>query len=289
MTATTWALPRPRTLLDGPPTDLVCTLSLFLLVLNTNADRVLFLPAVVALVVGLLRPRWSRHPAWWLVAGSVMGARQLAGWEGIDDHVVVTSYWCLALGLGLTAAQPAPAVARSARLLIGLVFGFAAYWKLASPDFLSGDFFRYTLLVDERFRSVAEALGGVPTNVYDANTAQLQSLYDSIPTDGHVTLTGGQRLELLVVAMTAWGVLTELAISLAHLLPLPRRLAALRPATLLLFCVGTYLVVPVGGFGCLLVTMALADDQLTPRWRSGLLWLFAGLVVYGPLWWAAFG
>jgi hypothetical protein len=285
----TWTAARPAALLAGPTTHLLCTLSLVVVVLNTNDDVVLFVPAIAAMAVGLLRPDWSRRSVWWLTAGALIAARQLSAWEGVDNHVVVTTYWCLALGVGLLADDPESVLARSARLIIGLVFGLAVYWKLASPDFLSGDFFRFTLLVDERFRAVAIHVAGVPRSVYESNLEVLRTLYQDIPTDREVELGGGPRLGTIAVAMTWFAVTVESVIAVAHLAPLPRRWAVLRPLTLMAFGIGTYLVVPVGGFGCLLATLALADDELTPAWRRGILWAFVGLLIYGPLWRLVFG
>ncbi|QGG95462.1 hypothetical protein [Actinomarinicola tropica] len=291
MTTTTRAslIPRPRELLAGPTADLLCTLTLVVVVLNTDEDPAVFLLAVGGLVVGLLRPAWARHPAWWLAVGAVLALRQITAWEGVDNHVVVTTYWCLALGVCLLASDPTRAIGRSARLLIGLVFGFAVAWKIMSPDFLNGDFFRYTLLADERFEFVTRHLGGVSTTAYERNQAELASLHAAAPDARTAQLDLGPRVSTMAVAMTWFAVVTESAIAATHLAPLPPARTWWRPATLLFFCAGTYLVVPVGGFGCLLVTMALADSTLARRWRAALLWLFAGLVLYGPLWRVAFG
>lgn len=289
MTATTgWTTRTREDLRRGSTIDVVCTLTLVLVALNANEDVALFLPAVAALAVGLVRPDWSRTPWWWLATAAVLGTRQLLDWEGVDNHVVVTTYWCLALGLGLLATDPVRTVARTSRLLIGLVFGIAVYWKLRSPDFASGEFFRFTLLFDDRFDHVTRWVVGLGVDDLDANRAAWAALAGG-ERDTVVALAGGPRLDLVAVAMAWFAIVVESAIAVAHLAPLRGRWQLARPITLLGFCLGTYLVVPVGGFGCLLATMALADDELPAPWRRAYVWLFAGLVLYGPVWWVLFG
>jgi hypothetical protein len=287
MTATRLADDGPlRRLVDGSYVDHLCTLTLVVVVINSNEDPPLFLAALAALVVGVLRPGWTRTPWWWFATAAVLAVRQISDWQGIDNHVVVTTYWTLALALGLAADDPARVLARSARWIVGLVFGFAVYWKLASPDFLDGDFFRFTLLTDDRFDAVARWIGGVPNEAMVLNEASWLAVLRG---DEGALLVGGPRLDALALFMAWFAIVTESFIAVAHLAPLRGRWVVLRPASLLFFCLGTYIVVPVGGFGCLLAVLALADDELTPTWRRAYLWLFAGLVVYGPIWWLLFG
>lgn len=288
MTATTWSERTLRDLRQGSTIEVVCTLTLVLVALNANEDPALFAAAVVGMAVGIVRADWSRTPWWWLTTATLLGIRQVLDWEGVDNHVVVTTYWCLALGLGLLANDPVRTIARTARLLIGLVFAAAVYWKLRSPDFVSGEFFRFTLLFDDRFDHVARWIVGLDQVDIDANRSAWNALAGGDP-DTVVALEGGPRLGLVAVSMTWFALVVESAIAIAHLAPLRGRWRLARPISLLGFCLGTYLVVPVGGFGCLLATMALADDQLPAPWRRAYLWLFAGLVVYGPVWWALFG
>ncbi len=288
MTATTWSERTLRDLRQGSTIEVVCTLTLVLVALNANEDPALFAAAVVGMAVGIVRADWSRTPWWWLTTAALLGIRQVLDWEGVDNHVVVTTYWCLALGLGLLANDPVRTIARTSRLLIGLVFAAAVYWKLRSPDFVSGEFFRFTLLFDDRFDHVARWIVGLDQVDIDANRSAWNALAGGDP-DTVVALEGGPRLGLVAVSMTWFALVVESAIAIAHLAPLRGRWPLARPISLLGFCLGTYLVVPVGGFGCLLATMALADDQLPAPWRRAYLWLFAGLVVYGPVWWALFG
>ena len=45
-------------------------------------------------------------------------------------------------------------LAWNARALIGLAFAFAVLWKLLSPDYLDGRFFRVALVEDHRLEPI---------------------------------------------------------------------------------------------------------------------------------------
>ncbi|MFP5318135.1 MAG: hypothetical protein ACLGI2_07540 [Acidimicrobiia bacterium] len=268
--------------------SLVARLSLLLAVLNTNEDRPLFVLAVVACAVAFPSPRIHLSPWLWLGLGLVIGVRQLWAWEGVDNHVIVTTYWLFALGLSLLAPDPLAALRTNGRVLIGLVFAFAVFWKLFSPSFVDGRFFRYTLLLDDRFSWLATGVGGMPEAAYDANYGRVQSLR-AAEAGGAVTLVETGRIRTLAAVMTGWGLAVEALVAASMLAPLPGRWRWLRHAGVLAFCLTTYLVVPIGGFGCLLAVLglALAGDDVLPR-RTYVL-LFATLVLYTPLWRVLFG
>ena len=86
--------------------------------------------------------------------------------------------------------------------------------------------------------------------------------------------------------MTWWTVFLEGAVAVAFLWPLERGVSRGRDALLLLFCVTTYAVAPVEGFGWLLIAMGVA--QCAPeRRRTRLLYLavFALVLFYRDVPW----
>lgn len=270
--------------IDGAdPLSLVARLTLVLAILNTNNDPPLFVLAIVVAVVAFRSPRLHRNGWLWLAYGLVIGARQLSAWEGIDNHVIVTTYWILALGLSLLAPDPARALRTNGRLIIGLVFAFAVLWKLLSPTFVDARFFRYTLLLDSRFDWVTTSVGGLSPPEYDENVARVVGLRAGTAGPS-VALTETPTMVALARVMTWWGLALEAFVAGTLLGPLRPRWAWLRHAGLLAFCLTTYLLVPIGGFGCLLAVLgfSLAGDDV--RLRRVYVLLFAALVVYSPLW-----
>ena len=277
-----------RTVDRADPLSLVARLTLLLAVLNTNEDRPLFVLAIVACVLAIRSPRIHLSPWFWLAFGLVIAVRQVSAWEGVDNHVIVTTYWMLALGLSLLAPDPMGALRTNGRLLIGLVFAFAVLWKLLSPTFVDGRFFRYTLLLDDRFSSVTTGVGGLSDADYDANYDRVRDLRAARAGDA-VPLTETGTVRALATVMTGWGLALEAAVAAALLAPLRGRWRWARHAGLLAFCLTTYLVVPIGGFGCLLAVLGLALAGDDPRLRRAYVLLFAALVLYTPLWRVLFG
>src|SRR5262245_55790540 len=138
------------------------------------------LPLRVTLVLLLIRPPEDPYVRGgiWLLAGAGLVVPALVTrawlWGGLaalmllrvavefplaDNHLYLLMYWCLAIALALAATAP-ETLARSARWLVATTFTCAVLWKaLLAPDFLDGRFFRVTLLTDDRFATVARAVG----------------------------------------------------------------------------------------------------------------------------------
>jgi hypothetical protein len=258
------------------------TLTLIVVVLHSAHDPLMLVLAVAALCAGLLRPGVLARPWWWLGLAGLIGVQQLSAWEGIDDHLVLLTYWLIALGLSLLATEPLQALALSGRMLVGLAFVFATAWKVLSGDFISTELFQFTLLVDDRFRLLATTFGGLAGSAYSEN---VEAVRQALTTEsGAVELVTAGSIVRVAAAMTWLAIAIEAAVAGMFLLPLSPRWRWLRAAALALFCATTYLVVPITGFAAVLITMTLADPTLPQGWRRVLLWVFGALVVYTPLW-----
>lgn len=261
---------------------LICRLSLLLLVVNTNEHPIAFVISAAGTAVLFLRPDLMRSPFPWFALAAVAGVSQLDEWWMEDDHTVVTTYWMVGLGLSRLADDRDRVLSISARLLVGLVFAFAFGWKLLSSQFVSTDFFRYEFAFDDRFQHVAELVGGTDDDQRAGNLEELNVLYTEGEAGDVIVVEEGPRNEDVADLFTIWGVLIEGAVALAFLLPLPRRVEWLRPATLFAFAYTTYLVVPVAGFGALLMTLGLAHRD-TPRLRAAYVVSFGALLVWGGI------
>lgn len=265
------------------PLLLLLRASLLALLVNSNDDVIVL--AVVAMVslVALPRPALLHSPWLWAALFVAIGLRQLATWHLIDDHIIVTTYWCGALALGLTARDPRRTLAASARLVVGVLFAFAAAWKIGSGEFADGTFFRHALLFDERFATVARLFGGTTRAMRDANLDDLHTLGRDPAAGASILLREGPRNEGLAVVFTGWGLLIETAVAVAFLVPLQRRWEVLRPATLIAFALTTYLVVPVGGFGTLLLVLGSAQAT-SDRLRVAYVWGGVALLGWAGVW-----
>lgn len=245
---------------------------------------VLPLPVVIggtlAVIAAAIAFRCQRRPAFWLALAGAMFAALLGTWWTTDDHVFLIAYWVLALGLAALEEDPAAALARHARLLLGLVFLFAALWKLLSWSYVSGGMFHYQLLVDPRFARLTQLTGAVSAADLAANFAHVDALRrEALP---GATLTSAPIVGTLAAILT-WATLA-IEGSLAALFLLPERTvpAWVRDGVFLSFLVGTYLLAPVLLFGVLLVAMGIA--QARPRaataYLVALVWVYLMAVFF---------
>lgn len=269
-----------RGVLAGDPLLVLLRASLLVLLVNSNDDVIVLVCVAAISLVALPRPRVLRDPRFWAALFVGVGARQLATWQSIDDHIVATTYWCGAIALGLGARDPRATLATSARFIVGALFAFAAGWKLRSGEFLDATFFRYSLLFDGRFETPARLIGGTTKVALEANHSGLRTL-DLASSSGNLVLQEGPRSSALAQVFTWWGVVIESTVAAAFLVPLPRRWGWFRHGSLIAFASTTYLIVPVGGFGALLLVLGAAQAT-SERLRMGY---FVGAMVL--LSWAA--
>lgn len=232
----------------------------------------LALAALLLLVPPWLRARWA-----WAALTALAAVRLVADWPFPDNHAYLLAWWLLAVTLALGDRAPDVVLAGSARWLIGLAFAFAVLWKtLLSPEFLHGTFLEVTLLTDPRLAALAPAASGL-------SPEELGGWRAWIGGHGSVSEAPGpvpDRLRTVAGLATAWTVALEGAVAASFLARDGWRLARLRDALLLVFCATTYAVLPVTGFGWLLLAMGAA--QSPPRrhgWRVAYLGVFVWIAL----------
>lgn len=256
----------PANPVDRPdPLDrlaLSARLSLVYLVLNPGLGWMQRAPVQIAAALALVIPGAWQNRLLWLGLAGWMALRLVMAWPHSDNHDYLIAYWCLALGIALSLPGRSEALARSARLLIGLCFGFAVLWKgILSPDFVNGNFFRMAFLFDARFADLAQFAGGITPSMVDHN--------DHFLATGQGSLVEPAALTRLAWFSTVWTLASESAIALLFLWPqasgIISHLTRCRDVVLIAFLATTYAVAPVAGFGWLLACMGLA--QTTPDAR----------------------
>jgi len=215
-----------------------------------------------AAALALISPRALRSSTLWFAVAIAIAVRIADDWPLADNHIYLLAYWSLAIALSLRDSHPARTLAFNSRCLVGLAFTLAVLWKaILSPDFLDGRFFRVTLLTDPRFGEAAMLIGGLTPQQLDANRAALGPLPHGAELLNPPSVTEPPRLRAFGLVST-WGILClEASVAILMLLPSRRLTAALRHATLLVFCFATYAFAPVAGFGWLLLVMGLAQTS----------------------------
>lgn len=245
----------------------VARLTLLTVLVIVHGDRVQLLVTAVVTAMVFLEERRLRSPWPWLTLATVLAVRQWQEWWLVDDHAVLATYWLGALGLSRFGHRPDDVLRSSARLLVAGVFVFAFGWKLLSSQFTSGDFFEYTLVRDPRFEPVAVLAGGVDETRLAAGRAAVDAFTAGGTVTDTVHVSHGPRTETVAAILTAFGLAIEGSVAVVHVLPLRGRTQVLRPVSLLAFCLTTYVVLPIAGFGMLLLAMGMAQSA-SRRMRS---------------------
>ncbi len=237
--------------------------------------------------IGVLLPRQLRRLPLWIALTVLAALRVLLNWPMADNHAYLLCYWCLAVVLALVSHDTRACLAFNGRLLVGLAFALATLWKvLLSADYLDGRFFRVLMLTDPRFAGFARLAGGLAPDLLESLRGFVTQHVDGQFVAGFDAPQEPARFLWLAHCMTWWTVLLEGAVAVVFLWPLERGVSRGRDALLLLFCVTTYAVAPIEGFGWLLIAMGVA--QCAPeRRRTRLLYLavFALILFYRDVPW----
>ena len=241
--------------------DLVALATGLVMIRNSHGGfyLVLALAAIAAMVCWV---EVRRSPWFWLSLAALWIPRLTLRWYENEDHIFFGVYWFAAIGLAMWGCQQREVLARSARVLIGLSFGFAFAWKIMVPQFYDASLFHYKLLYDYRFRQlVTEPLGQLPQVATDKNIQSIRDLHASVSQPTVVPIEVPARVTLLAGAMTTWTIAIEGILAALFLLPATRLTNAWRDISLIFFMISTYIVVPVLGFATIFTAMGFAQDQ----------------------------
>jgi hypothetical protein len=218
-----------------------------------------------ASIIGLIWRGTLANPWLWLALSSLLGSAVYVERFSADNHQYLMAYWALAIALSYFTPSPFRYLRTNARLLVGLAFAFAAGWKLFSPDFLSGSFFEFTLLSDQRFSGFAAWISGTSPDVLAANRDAIRGLYDD-SRGAPLVLQGEASLRSLAVTMAWFTVAIETWIAAAFLLPSSWWPSRTRDVALNAFLLTTYAVATVPGFAYVLIAMGLVQCERKPQW-----------------------
>jgi hypothetical protein len=245
-------------------------------------------PFVLTLAfIAFLLPNQVRNPAIWFALAFFTGLKVILDWPLSDNHAYLLCYWCLAISLSLISENREGCLKLNGRILIGLAFTFAVLWKLVlSPDYLDGRFFKITMLTDHRFESFTQLIGALTLD-------QMEELryFISQHVDGQVPRSQEippqpERFVLAANVLTYSALVIESLVALAFLWPLGRGISKFRDVFLIIFCVTTYAVATVQGFGWLLIAMGVAQSD-PDKWKTRIAYVvvYALIIFYSEVPW----
>ncbi len=242
-------------------------------------------PGLLALaLLGLVLPPLSRRPWFWLLLATLAGFRVLSTWPLADNHAYLLAYWCLAVAIAARESDATPVLAWSGRLLIGLVFAFAVLWKVISPDYLDGRFFRVTFVTDARLATFAQLAGGLGGDELLERRELLTRHADGVAPVAVSMPPEPVRFRAVAWLATLATFASEALLALAFLWPLDRGPSRMREPLLIGISSITYLVAPVSGFGWLLIALGVAQTDARRRnTRVAYLVAFGLVYLYGAL------
>ena len=267
--------------------ELVAGMTLLLLLLYSEPVWYLEVGVYGLSISALLHRPLLRKPWFWLLLALFLAAGHARIWFQVDNHKYLITYWCLAFGLSMAAADPLRALRTNARLLIGLAFLFAVVAKLLSPDYMSGDFFDSLLVMDNRFSTVTSFLGGIPAQDLQLGRLLRTDLLIFGDLTVPIDVVDSPRLQLMTQVLTWWTLFIEAIVAVLFLWPQDRGPSRWRDLALVLFILTTYPVAPVIGFAWVLAAMGTAQST-TPRAGFGPVlyvaaYIFTMLISYVPL------
>ena len=134
-------------------------------------------PGLLVLVLTVVRPELSTHPATWWVMAALWFAAVVAQQDRMEDHVWLFTCWLVALAVSLSAApeQFLDHAAWHARVLVGVTFSVAVLWKLFFQQFVNGMALWTFLVTDHRFSPLARGLG-IPSSTLNDGQGQLTAV-----------------------------------------------------------------------------------------------------------------
>lgn len=266
---------------------LALRLLLLALLLDAGAFWFVRLPVVTAAALGLLLPGLLRARGLWALLALLTAWPLVWNWPFSDNHDYLRVFACVAAAAALGAARPAATLATSARWLLGLTFLFATLWKLGSPDYLDGRFFRVTLLSDPRFENLAVVLGDTTWRAWEATESALRAAAAGRESLGEAGAPEPASLRRAAGVLTVWTVALEALVAAAFLWPRGRGLSRVRDPILLLFGATTFAFATVRGFGWLLAALGVAQSGPERRGtRLAYVALFFLIEIYRSVPWS---
>lgn len=241
-------------------------LTLAVILLYGSSRWFVQVPVSILSLAALILPPLRTRPLLWLIIACFLLAGVTIGWTHEDNHKYLIAYWTLALACAASVPDSSRGLVLAARWLIGLTFGFAVMAKLMSPDFLSGDFFHYSLLFDQRFSDKLVVFGALDNASRRFNDVARQALMSPTSQLQSVYFASNIVIRNLASAMTVWTLLIEVLAAVAFLAPGRWRALRMRDSLLLLFIVSAYAIAPVLGFATVLATMGFV--QCDPERRG---------------------
>ena len=253
-------------------------LSIFFIVIHfesiVSGNPIIYIPILTLGSMGILfeQPRQSKY--YWIFLTLFYFLFVIQNWQLIDNHIYLWGYWLLAIGCSFFTINQNESLKLSAKFLIGFCMAYAFAQKL-NPNFLSGDFFYYKLITDQRFNFIGPFIQYNLSEVISENIYLINKVTYETKT---VILNAGPYILHPISKFLTWYTLLIEGL-LAIVFFLPRKKAYIWQHSLLLIFGSLYFVLPIRGFAYALLTMGFVlikkeDIKLKAIYILYLLYIF---------------
>ena len=244
--------------------DLVLRLTLLLLLVFSSQAWSVYMFTVGFCVLAMIHLPLLRNAAFWMLLGAFqLGHVLVFELPTANNSAYVIAYWCLAVGVSLLFPDVRKALALEARLLVGLIFLFAAVWKAATPEYMEGGTFYFMLLADERFSEELLPFESVYDPLMRSHADMLERMSRLEPV---ITVERVPAVYWIAQAMTWWTICIEGVIAVLFLWPDGPRIMRMRNLVFLLFIVTTYPPTKLTVFAWMMTIFGLA--QCPPEYKK---------------------
>lgn len=237
------------------------------------------LPEKLLALAMMVYPRLVGNRWVWLGMSVCLVVNNLWHWSRLVNHEYIYTYWVLVCAIAVWSGTPKQVLRWNARWLIGLCFLFATLWKFLGGEYLDGSFLHLTFLLDSRLAMGAVLFGGLDLATLAENRQFFEAMQASAAVLEPQQLITTPRMAAASFLLSYWTILIEGLVAASFLLTVPRGLHQKRDWLLLVFVLTTYTVIPVLGFGALLMVMGLiqAKNNFISR-------IYLGLLILMPIW-----
>lgn len=269
---------------DQNTNGLLLRLTLLLLIFHGAQNDLLSQALAIIAIVIIIFERALFSPALWFLAAALSVYFVLGEWARSDNHKYLQAYWLICIYIALSVRNPTETRTVfyvSATFLLFFTMLFAVIQKTLSDSYLSGAFFEFQLLTDQRF-------GFWVTTFTDLSHAALLENYEIVDSieagreTGAATLNSSTQVEIFAKIITWVNFLDQLAVVVLIALSPWWRFELIKHTLLIIFIFGTYLFAPVIGFGWLIAIWGIAStSENRALIRAGYVFAFIVIESYG--------
>lgn len=252
---------------NASPLDLTLRATLAMLLFSRwvlGDDWLYFTPLLMLAGVGLVVPGFYKSRVLWYGIAACMVLKTIDHWWVQDNHLFLLTLLCLAIAIALAFESSKEVLAQNGRLLLGISFFFAVVWKcFLSPDYMSGAYFHYSILTDNRFSEEAAILANLSPETVNENVREVFEVVTQRKSVG--TLKTSQAARRAGQVITWHTAIIEALLALTFLWPRPGLVRRSRNLVFLAFAWTTYLAAPVITFGWTLSILCIAQTENEER------------------------